>query len=153
MKANHYKKAISVRQPWAWAIIHGGKDVENRTWEANYRDQFLIHARKTFDWNGYLWIMERERYLSLANKLPQPDEFFKGGFIGAVNIIVCAGNHSSKWFSGPFGFVLECPIIFDPPVSYSGQLKIFDVPRVMIKKGLLRTLQEDSSESYLTNKL
>ena len=23
--------ALSVRQPWAWAIIHGGKDVENRT--------------------------------------------------------------------------------------------------------------------------
>ncbi|WP_409188395.1 hypothetical protein [Bradyrhizobium sp. RDM4] len=23
--------ALSVRQPWAWAIIHGGKDVENRS--------------------------------------------------------------------------------------------------------------------------
>lgn len=23
-------KAISVRQPWAWLIIHGGKDIENR---------------------------------------------------------------------------------------------------------------------------
>ncbi len=24
-------KALSVRQPWAWAIIYGGKDIENRT--------------------------------------------------------------------------------------------------------------------------
>lgn len=26
--------ALSVRQPWAWAIIHAGKDIENRTWQA-----------------------------------------------------------------------------------------------------------------------
>ncbi len=23
--------AISIRQPWAWAVIRAGKDVENRT--------------------------------------------------------------------------------------------------------------------------
>jgi hypothetical protein len=22
---------LTVQQPWAWAIVHGGKDVENRT--------------------------------------------------------------------------------------------------------------------------
>ena len=27
-------KALSVRQPWAWAIIHGGKDIENRVTRA-----------------------------------------------------------------------------------------------------------------------
>lgn len=25
--------ALSVRQPWAWAIIHAGKDIENRSWQ------------------------------------------------------------------------------------------------------------------------
>ena len=25
------QRAISIRQPWAWAVIHGGKDVENRS--------------------------------------------------------------------------------------------------------------------------
>lgn len=24
--------AISVRQPWAWAVFAAGKDVENRSW-------------------------------------------------------------------------------------------------------------------------
>lgn len=23
---------LTIRQPWAWAIVSGGKDVENRTW-------------------------------------------------------------------------------------------------------------------------
>lgn len=27
--------ALSVRQPWAWAIIYAGKDIENRLWGAS----------------------------------------------------------------------------------------------------------------------
>jgi hypothetical protein len=37
-------KALTVRQPWAWAIVHGGKDVENRVWSTSYRDTLAIHA-------------------------------------------------------------------------------------------------------------
>ena len=29
--SNLPKLALSVRQPWAWAIIFGGKDIENRS--------------------------------------------------------------------------------------------------------------------------
>ena len=41
--------AISVRQPWAWAIVHGGKDIENRDWKASnpglrFRGAVAIHA-------------------------------------------------------------------------------------------------------------
>lgn len=39
-------KALTVRQPWAWAIIHGGKDVENRSRNivGSYRGPLAIHA-------------------------------------------------------------------------------------------------------------
>lgn len=37
-------KALTVRQPWAWAIVFGGKDVENRTWLPKYRGPLAIHA-------------------------------------------------------------------------------------------------------------
>ena len=39
-------KAITVRQPHAWAIIHGGKDIENRPRNlvGDYRGPILIHA-------------------------------------------------------------------------------------------------------------
>ncbi|MEH2033227.1 MAG: ASCH domain-containing protein [Nostoc sp.] len=40
-------KALSVRQPWAWAIIYALKDIENRGWPINYRGDILIHAAKT----------------------------------------------------------------------------------------------------------
>lgn len=40
-------KAISVRQPWAWAILHAGKRIENRDWKGcSYRGPILIHASK-----------------------------------------------------------------------------------------------------------
>jgi hypothetical protein len=37
-------KALTVRQPYAWAIAAGGKDVENRTRRTTHRGQLAIHA-------------------------------------------------------------------------------------------------------------
>ena len=37
-------KALTVQQPWAWAIIHGGKNIENRTQLWSYRGPLAIHA-------------------------------------------------------------------------------------------------------------
>lgn len=44
-------KALTVRQPWAWAIIHGGKDVENRSRNiaGKYRGPVAIHAGVSVD--------------------------------------------------------------------------------------------------------
>lgn len=41
-------RILTVRQPWAWAIIHGGKDVENRVRNiaGDYRGPTAIHAAK-----------------------------------------------------------------------------------------------------------
>lgn len=39
-------RILTVRQPWAWAIIHGGKNVENRVRNiaGDYRGPVAIHA-------------------------------------------------------------------------------------------------------------
>lgn len=45
-------KVLTVRQPWADAIVHGGKRCENRTWTpptALIGMRILIHAAKTPD--------------------------------------------------------------------------------------------------------
>ena len=36
--------ALSVRQPWAWALLYGGKTIENRTWPTRHRGRIWIHA-------------------------------------------------------------------------------------------------------------
>ena len=46
------RRAIAMRQPMAWAVIHAGKDVENRSSSARrlfkpaVSERVLIHASK-----------------------------------------------------------------------------------------------------------
>ena len=42
-------RALSVRQPFAWAIAIGAKPVENRTYGTRYRGLLAIHASKAID--------------------------------------------------------------------------------------------------------
>jgi hypothetical protein len=42
-------QVLSVRQPWAWAIARGHKDVENRTWDTTYRGILAIHGSLRMD--------------------------------------------------------------------------------------------------------
>ena len=37
-------KVLSVKNPFAYLILQGGKDVENRTWTTDYRGRLYIHA-------------------------------------------------------------------------------------------------------------
>lgn len=42
-------RALTVQQPWAFAIAEGLKDVENRTWNTHYRGALAIHTAQTVD--------------------------------------------------------------------------------------------------------
>jgi len=37
-------RVLTVQQPWAWAILHGGKTIENRSQLWSYRGPLAIHA-------------------------------------------------------------------------------------------------------------
>ncbi|WP_234838619.1 ASCH domain-containing protein [Sinorhizobium meliloti] len=43
------KLAISIMQPWAWLIVNGHKDIENRDWPTKSRGPVAIHAGKKVD--------------------------------------------------------------------------------------------------------
>lgn len=45
-------RAITVKQPWAWAIAHGGKTIENRSRSVAYRGPLAIHAGKGWSAEG-----------------------------------------------------------------------------------------------------
>lgn len=97
------KKALSIRQPWAWLIIHRFKDVENRGWKTSFRGWFLVHAPQKFDAAGYEWV--KSRFPSLL--MPQAHEFERGGIVGLARLVDCVEMSSSPWFEGPYGFVLK----------------------------------------------
>jgi len=52
-------KCLNVHQPWAWAILHAVKSVENRSWRRHHRGPLLIHAaqlRASYDrQDAVLW--------------------------------------------------------------------------------------------------
>ena len=93
-------KAISIRQLWAWLIVNGYKDIENRTWATNYRGAILIHAGLTKP--------DKERLADFEDAFDSPTLSY-GGIIGVVDIVDCVQEHRSKWFHGPFGWVLANP--------------------------------------------
>lgn len=112
-------KTLSIRQPWAWAILNLGKDVENRTWRSHYTGPLLIHAGQQYDHAGDLWLAQ--------NGYDVPTmELHRGGILGRVVMSGCVNNLDSPWFFGPWGFLLEKP---EPLPFYSckGRLGLFDV--------------------------
>jgi len=122
-------KALSLKQPWATLIVAGTKPIENRTWASNYRGPLLIHASKTWDEDGACWIIHHFPELT---GLIRHSKHIKGAIIGKVKMTDCVSEFNSKWFFGPYGFVLTKPKLFDKPIPYKGQLGIFDIPDEVI---------------------
>lgn len=100
--------ALSIRQPWAWAIINAGKDIENRSWPTKQRGLICIHASKAVPPTRYLLdCYEVTRITGRDNMPPKlADDFHRGGIIGTAEIVDCVEASESPWFFGRYGFVL-----------------------------------------------
>jgi hypothetical protein len=97
--------ALSIRQPWAWAILHCGKDIENRSWPTKVRGRVLIHASKGMTMKEY--VNFGCKALRRGIDIPRFDDFERGGIIGEAELVDCVTQSHSPWFSGPYGFVLR----------------------------------------------
>lgn len=114
-------KAISIRQPWAWLIVNGYKDIENRSWRTKYRGQVLIHASQGVKKSEY----ERAKELTDLLGITLPTSFETGGIVGVATITDCVEQSESPWFFGEKGFVLTDarPIEF---IQMKGKLSFFE---------------------------
>lgn len=122
--------ALSVRQPWAWAIIHAGKDIENRSWrEPNpglrFRGPVCIHASTGMTRDEFDDAIEDIDYASTnVDRMPMAKELVRGGIIGVVDIVDIVRKSDSRWWCGPVGLVLANPRSIDP-IPCKGQLGFF----------------------------
>lgn len=116
-------KTLSIRQPWAWLIVNGHKDVENRTWSTKVRGPVLIHAAKGMTRDEYEDARSHAAHLSV--QIPAFEALERGGIVGLAVITSCVGDSASPWFFGPYGFVLRDakPLPFTP---LRGSLGFFD---------------------------
>jgi hypothetical protein len=122
------EKALSIRQPWAHAIIHLGKDIENRDWKhaPSYRGPILIHAALGCTREEYDGARDTIGDLRNIDYLPDLADLPRGGIVGRARIVDVVIEHGSPWFFGPLGFVLAD---VEPLPFYrrKGQLGFFDV--------------------------
>jgi hypothetical protein len=81
-------KALSVRQPWAHAILYLGKDVENRSKPTHVREGILIQASLR---------MERPELDAAAKLGLDPGKLVRGVVVGSVRIVGCVKNAKSRW--------------------------------------------------------
>ena len=112
-------KILSIRQPWAHLITRGSKDIENRSWSTKYRGPFLIQASLKVDRQACI-----DHGLD-ATKLQT------GGIVGIADIVNCVTRHRSKWFEGPYGFVLQRRRAL-PFVKWRGALGIREAPKRLL---------------------
>jgi len=121
---------LSVRQPWAWLIVNGFKDVENRPRRTLYRGPLLIQAGA----NRANFTEEATEDISQLHGLRVPDELDFGGIVGVVDVVDCVTRHPSPWHErGLFAWVLENPRRL-PFRECKGQLGLFRLPFGGVRK-------------------
>lgn len=121
-------KALTVKQPWAWVIIHGGKNVENRSRPTKYRGPLYIHAGQSWSKEGFDYM--REAGIRITGGLDS------GMVIGTVDVIDChhaddcgdtAGFCSDWAMDHHYHWVLANPRPLACPFPAKGKLGIWNL--------------------------
>jgi hypothetical protein len=127
-------KAITIRQPWAHAVIQGWKPIENRSWPTKMRGTVVIHAaQKAEDKEFFDFVQLRGIEAEVALDIASARNLPHSAVIGLVDIVDCVTSSSSPWFEGPFGFVLANPRALQP-IPCRGALQIFDLDPTISQK-------------------
>jgi hypothetical protein len=128
-------KVLSLRQPWAWMVVAGGKNIENRRWNTRFRGEFLIHAAKGMTRKEYEDAVYFARTVSPFLIVPAFGDLERGGLVGRARLVdVIAPCSAEKPCAHPwhmpaqFGFVLDGVERLDF-VPMRGQQGFFGDPR------------------------
>lgn len=139
-------KALTIQHPWAWAILHGGKKIENRTWACSHRGPLVIHAGKSTAW------MDRENPLDWPHRygvaLPQRGDLTFGAILGVVDLVysvplIQVENFAAldewrfdRFREGPICWLLRNPRPFARPIPWKGAQGLWDVPDEIVREAL-----------------
>jgi tetratricopeptide (TPR) repeat protein len=118
-------RCLSIRQPDAWLVVIGLKDVENRTRPIRIRGTILIHAGR--DRKGLDAFLQEHSDLRI-----DPSWFPLGAIIGSVDLEDCQQMNESLesniWAAGPYCYHLRHAKWFRQPIPCKGQVGFFSPP-------------------------
>lgn len=130
-------RALTVRQPWAWAIVHGTKDVENRTRNVagSYRGPVAIHAALIEDETAYYDDQIKAALGRVDDSWVLEEQLATGAFLGVVDLVgvhlpsSCARRTGGlcSWWAQPLVHHLEVrnPRPLAKPIPARGRLGLW----------------------------
>lgn len=133
-------KALTIWQPWIWAIMHAGKRLENRGWYCGHRGPILLHAAKRYEPEEILNTMRTIIPLGRKAGLEMPSVTLRqlqascGYLLATANVVDCirpggaVPEGQAGWYTGSYALVLDDVKPLGMPIFYRGQQGLFDVP-------------------------
>jgi hypothetical protein len=124
-------KAITIKQPWVHAILHEGKDVENRSWQRSFRGWIAIHASAQ---------PNRHARFPRGHRLPDLDQVPCSAICGVARVVDIVTKSRSKWFYRPedgstnYGWVLGSVKVLKHPIPCQGALGLWDLPPKVLRE-------------------
>lgn len=119
--------ALTIRQPWASAIVLGHKAIENRTWRpaaCRLPMRLAIHAGKRVDQAGLEFIAR------MGIVLP---ELPTSAILAVVTVEQIVDRSDDPWFHGPLGWVLR-DIHRVWPIPCDGQQGLWLPPAQVLRR-------------------
>jgi hypothetical protein len=123
-------KALSIRQPWLYAILHEGKDVENRSRRIHHRGWIALHASGR---------PNLEARFPRGHRVPDFDALSYSAICGVARLVDVVERSRSKWFWRPvdgavnFGWVLEDATPLKQPIPAKGALGLWNLTGSQIR--------------------
>lgn len=117
-------KAITIKQPWIHAILHQGKDIENRSWQRSFRGWLALHA------SGQ---PRRNASFPRGVRVPDLEGLDYSAICGVARVVDIVTRSRSKWFWRPadgsinYGWVLADVTRLKTPVACKGALGLWEV--------------------------
>ena len=124
-------KALTIKQPWVHAILHNGKDIENRTWKRSFRGWLAIHASKQ---------PRRDVKFPRGVQLPDLKTVDRSAICGVARVVDIVTKSRSKWFDRPdagsvnYGWVLADVTSLKTPIPCNGTLGLWEVPPEVLRE-------------------
>lgn len=131
-------KCLSLWQPWAYTMLYGPKDLENRGWPTSHRGSLLVHASKTVtDLNGATFDRIRVLWPEVPPLLMSMCPL--GAIVGIVDVVGCGRPENfpgNGWAWGPWCHQWANRRPFKTPIPYRGAQGLFDVPEAIVREAI-----------------
>lgn len=121
-------KALSIKQPWVYAILREGKNIENRSWHRTFRGWLALHASAQ---------PQGDAVFPRGIRVPDLATLDYSAICGVARVVDIVIKSRSIWFWRPddgatnYGWVLADVTALTTPIPCKGALGLWEVaPKV-----------------------